>query len=842
MITKSYFFLIFTLNIILLTTFEGDYAYAGVISSKESAYLVDNASIISGIVKTNNGVPISGAVVSDGYSVVQTDETGHYSFTRNYSSEFVFISLPETYEVPVDEKKIPKLYLRINDNVNYSYDFVLTPFVDGGKADSTHVLIALSDPQVQADYETWRFRNETIQDVIKLKNSYPEGTNFYGVVVGDLVWDEYHRLSEHTTSCSELEFPVFQVIGNHDHDMNISDDFHADHYFKDAYGPTYYSFNRGKIHYVVLDDIEYLGGKAYAHNVTQNQINWLKKDLAFVPEDKTIVMCVHAPLVGSFVLNRGELFDLMGGRRSIQHVISGHHHKNTNYEINSRLIDHTLGAVQGGFWSGNYCPDGTPNGYGVFQAGDQGYDNWYYKSTGYSKDYQFNAYPVNSVDTGEGKLDCIIANVWNYDSKWIVNIYEDGEKHPMQQYSGNDPEMYDFFAEGGDTRPNYPGIDGGTIASRNCGSVATNHLFFYKPTNPDADFVVEITDRFGEVYRKKLLHNMMVATFKETNGDWKYEQDFNTLPSYPNQYIDATGLAKGTFVQGHSPEGWYASTSGNIRPTGNESDSWSYFNYYRINNGSQTDGWLYSFGEGNPSSKTENSLDRSLGSLISYDNRCISFGVLIENNTDQTIRSVGIDYTGKMWRAGDDPLSEQELTFSYKLNPDVIGIRDRKTWIGEVESIIVDSLSFISPSDNTAAQMYTPNTQINGEDAANQAVVKGVINVTLEPGDVILLRWMDNDNRGNDHALSIDNLIVTAFFNPVITSVDDAKQSRYSMYNNGNVLYFSKIPKGDVEVYDIMGNLLYRNKISLNVLHLNSIKKHGIYLVRYGNIIQKILL
>ena len=796
---------------------------------------------ISGYVLTNAGLPVVNAVVSDGYSVVRTNGNGYYSFTRNNNTEFVFISLPEAYEMPMGNDGSPHLYAKVSDTGNFSNTFVLTPFADGGAADSSHVMIAISDPQVRADYETWRFRNEGIKDMIKLKNSYPEGTRFYGVVVGDQVFDDYARMEEHQASCNMLGFPVFQVIGNHDCDRYISDDAGSEHYFKALYGPTYYSFNRGKIHYVVLDDIEYLGAKEFNNNITQNQIDWLTKDLTLVPAEKSIVFLVHAPFQGSNVGNRTAVYNLLASRNTVQHhLISGHSHCNNNTVIYSYLMDHNLGSADGAFWAGDYCFDGTPNGYGVFQAGKEGFSNWFYKSTGCDKRFQFNVFPVNSVNTGDGKTGCIIANVWNYDSNWSVNIYEDGFKKVMQKYTGLDPKMFDYLALDGDTRPNYPGIDGGLTLLSNPGVERSTHLFSYKPAHPDAEFIVEVTDRFARLYRQKVLRNMMVAGFSQEGNDWVYHQDFNTLPGYPNQLVETTLLAKGTFVQGHTPEGWYACTSGAISPAGGNSVTWSQFNYLRINNGDQADGWLYSYGAGNPASASQNDSERSLGSVTSLNQRGIDFGVLIENNTDQTLSGLGIKYTGKMWRTGKNPSSRQKLTFSYAINPDAAAIRDRNIWIAEVTTTTAESLSFQSPEKNVAVLQGLSNAALDGNATENQVLVEGKVNAPLLPGEVLLLRWDNTFNADSNHGLSIDDLTVRALVESA-TNVVPAIKSDCSFYNRGKTLYFSQIPASDVMVYDIAGHIVYRQKINTHVLNLEGFVRQGVYLVQTGYTVQKIV-
>ena len=64
--------------------------------------------------------------------------------------------------------------------------------------------------------------------------------------------------------------------------------------YKQVMAPTYYSFNVGNVHYIVLDNIECTNAtvntdrsdgaynRTYKDYVVQEQLDWLKKDLAFV--------------------------------------------------------------------------------------------------------------------------------------------------------------------------------------------------------------------------------------------------------------------------------------------------------------------------------------------------------------------------------------------------------------------------------------------------------------------------------------------------------------------------------------------------------------------------------
>jgi hypothetical protein len=730
------------------------------------------AALLTGTVLTDKGSPVDGAAVSDGVTIVQTDANGAYELPYRDNAEFVFVSVPSGYDIPLDATGSPQLYQRVTSAG--TYNFTLHQQEDGGKADSTHVLFVFSDPQVLNGYDDHRFRYETVEDVLEFKKTYPAGTKFYGICVGDIVWDWYNANSMMKGYFEAMGFPNFMTIGNHDHqctaakqETEAKQDSIADDKFTAIWGPTYYSFNIGAIHYVVLDNVLYKGhngSKDYSCGLTAEQQNWLQQDLALVPNGTPVVVSFHIPSKNM----EGVLSSLktwVNKGTVVQHLISGHTHTNIVNEISARLIERTMGAAEGAFWCSNWCSDGSPNGYMVYEAnGQKGFNNWFYKATGYPKEYQIRTFPVNSIDAGNSKTNCVLANVWNYDSKSQVNIYENGEKHTMRQFTGIDPKIYDVMLEDGDTRPNYPGSDGGTIASKNPGAGATNHMFYYVPEDPNAEFVVEFTDRFGHVYTEPVLKNMMVATFSKNKEDqWVYEENFDELVEYPNEH--SATLAKGTFVQGHYPEGWYACTSGSTMPSSISTAKWNSFNYFCIGEGSHEGSGLYNFGAGNPAVKSKNSTYRSLGSLNDNTNRSIMYGVLIENNTKHKITSLDVSYTGKVWRVGSSATAIDTLQFEYVVltsAPLVRALRDRTKYLGDIRTKAVKDLNFTTPSAFTAKTNGTVAAGVDGENDANQSRLSASITLSVKPGEVVLLRWTDNDEQGADQALAIDDLVVKA--------------------------------------------------------------------------------
>ena len=193
----------------------------------------------------------------------------------------------------------------------------------------------------------------------------------YGISLGDLVWDNmpYHTI--YKERIQKIGVPVFQAIGNHDHDKAVSDDTEADASFESAFGPTYYSYNIGDCHFIVLDDVLYAGSSSYTADITDEQMAWLEQDLQYVPKDKLIILGVHIPTSrrnrpSTQVENCEELYALLDGYQV--RILSGHSHNNYTTTISESIEENTLGSVMGAYWNGKeLCNDGSPRGYAVYE-------------------------------------------------------------------------------------------------------------------------------------------------------------------------------------------------------------------------------------------------------------------------------------------------------------------------------------------------------------------------------------------------------------------------------------------------------------------------------------------
>lgn len=445
-------------------------------------------NLVGIITDTKTKQPIQGVSVSDGYSVVQTDEKGVYQLSRHSNARFVHYSIPAEAKVLMKDG-LPDFYAKIDKSVKvFRKDFSLDMLENGIEKDFT--LYAIADPQVRTTANLTRFQNESMVDIEGTAGDY---INVYGLMLGDIVYDALSLLEPMKESIISDHIKIFPVIGNHDHDQNSTSDLAAAVPYEDVYGPTDYSFNRGNSHIIVMDNVIYTAKQTYTAGFSEQQIKWLREDLKTVDKDKLIILAVHIPMRNSSGVTRlAELQALLSEYREV-HVMSGHTHYNENVIVSDNTYEHIHGAACGAWWSGTINSDGTPNGYAVYKVSDKTIINWYYKSTNYDKSYQIRMYPALSFNDPSGY---ITANIWNSDATWKVEFFEDGAKTgEMSRIADYDKAAYTFFKGLGKSEPTAPNTS--TTWFRR-----PDHMYHIKPVNPEAQFMIKATDRFGNVYQQ----------------------------------------------------------------------------------------------------------------------------------------------------------------------------------------------------------------------------------------------------------------------------------------------------------------------------------------------------
>lgn len=449
--------------------------------------------LISGtVLNSQNKKGIQGVAVTDGFTVVRTNMQGAYSFYSHPDAEFVYLSLPAGYEIPADHF-LPQFYQWLKKG-QVKYNFVLTKETTD---DSHHILIVGADPQPanSAAAQKWsQFANDYFKPVLQQYGALPK----LGLLCGDIVGDDLSLFANHKKAVATMGLPVFQVIGNHDENYEARTDEGSQKTFRENFGPEYYSFNKGKIHYVVLDDVFYLGKESrYTGYVTERQLKWLENDLRFVPHGSTVIVSAHISFEydtqrpagseslalpdDSPVMNVAHLYKLLQPYKL--HVMTGHTHWNQSFESNN-VFHHVHGAICGAWWGGETSFDGAPLGYSVYEIRNDSI-SWYFQSAGKDRNYQMQLSYVDSIGS-------VVANVWNWDAKWKVEMIADGkELGEMTRYIGYSPVMADYYNS---LPPGSPWMK----------PVLTAHLFKRQVDKNVKQVSVRVTDRFGRVYLDSL--------------------------------------------------------------------------------------------------------------------------------------------------------------------------------------------------------------------------------------------------------------------------------------------------------------------------------------------------
>lgn len=174
---------------------------------------------------------------------------------------------------------------------------------------------------------------------------------------------------------------------------------------------------------------------------------------------------------------------------------------------------------------------------------------------------------------------------------------------------------------------------------------------------------------------------------------------------------------------------------------------------YNAGNGGSNTGAIYSFGTA--------AGDRALGGTASGG---AVFGspaagavaawiaVAFTNNTAQTLDSITVGFDGEQWRDGGAATpTAQTMVLQWGIGT---AFTDVTTW-----NTPGGTFNFASPVNvNTGS-----GAAVDGNVAGLVADRGGLISdLDLEVGSTLWIRWIENNDAGNDHGLAIDNFEVTA--------------------------------------------------------------------------------
>lgn len=521
----------------LMGTMDLTVSYTAPPSEDDKDITVKDGNNVYGVVSCN-GKGVSGVVVSDGYEVVQTDSDGVYQFKSDKHHGYVFVSVPSGYEA-VSEGVFPMIHQQLAKPVS-EVERVDFPLVEA-PGQENHTMLVFGDLHMANRTSDARQFADFAADVNEYLASYP-GRKTYAMTLGDMTWELYwvsnkYAFDEYKRDINKIKgIQIFNTIGNHDHEMavGLAGDFDTVTRYKKTIAPTYYSFNIGNVHYVVIDDIECTNtGKGdaasrdYNDKVVQEQLEWLKKDLSYVSKSTPLVIAMHAPLYNDSEngsLNNTAEFEDIIKSHTVSHIWTGHTHKmyNVDKTATKNIFEHNAGAVCATWWwTGNWtsgihiAQDGAPGGYSIMDVDGTEF-KWQFKSTYHEIDHQFRTYDRNSmtltsdlyVDSGKSASDkqkfedqakewknasndnYVYINVWNYDPHWTIEVKEDGKSLNVERVSGKDPLHLIAY--------------NGKSPSGGFGTSVTKHLFRVQASSATSTLDIKVTDRFGNVYTETM--------------------------------------------------------------------------------------------------------------------------------------------------------------------------------------------------------------------------------------------------------------------------------------------------------------------------------------------------
>ena len=521
---------------------------------------------IYGVVECD-GKPVQGVAVSDGYQIVLTNKKGQYALQSEKRNGNVFITIPSGYEaVCVGDDVVPPFWAELNGDVKSAerHDFALKA-VNNDK----HVVVAAADIHIANHHnDLSNFRDVFIPQLKEEIEQYRKaGIPVYTFCLGDstheIYWYDYlFDIGDFRKLLAQIKYPtpLFNTMGNHDNDgatpCDENTDFNATAKYRKAFGPTYYSVNIGKVHYVMLDNIHYInapggkkakgivGARNYTCDITPEQLAWLKKDLELVTDKSTpIVVGVHSPIYRYKNGMKGKINSTLAEPSASEfaallqpfsnvHIISGHAHRNrTTYGCDDKnqteianIIDHNIVAVSGSLWysSGFGGPMlgslGEPAGCKIFTIDNKDI-KWYFNPTQLPAKEQFRCFDMNAVrdyfkrngevrvfidhfpertDYAEWETDnAVMIHVWDWANDWKIKVTENGKELKVTRKKAENPQMLV-----GLDIPNTLWLH--KFDKKNNKRKMHPHMFHVVTSAPNTTIEVTVTDRFGNEYHQTM--------------------------------------------------------------------------------------------------------------------------------------------------------------------------------------------------------------------------------------------------------------------------------------------------------------------------------------------------
>lgn len=351
---------------------------------------------------------IRGVRVSNGLDIVVTDKRGRYKLPvyDQPGGTTLFVTKPASYALPVDDTNVPQFFYHHVPEGSPTLRFgglpatgalpraVNFPMVRTRKKDRFKIVVS-GDTQSYSNNEVGYVRDSLAAEVAKMDDVE------LVMIEGDVMGDDLGLFPRFKSIMSLTGTQLYMVGGNHDLDFDAATDNHSFDTLRREWGPTYYSFEIGDVHFIGLDNVRYpctpeidnadglhsfcddpVNSPAYNGRIDARQMEWLARDIELTSKRKLIVLNMHIPLVtyiDQFATrhqtdNVAEVYALLEGRKAL--AFSGHTHTieqirpGEEYEGWNTAFSEPIGpaafpqivagASSGSWWSGDFDFDNLP--------------------------------------------------------------------------------------------------------------------------------------------------------------------------------------------------------------------------------------------------------------------------------------------------------------------------------------------------------------------------------------------------------------------------------------------------------------------------------------------------
>lgn len=449
--------------------------FLGLIGSQASGFgapgqvpLGEGASSATGVVfhdRNGNGSRdagergLRGVGVSNGEHVAVTGPHGQYTLPVT-DDTIIFVIKPSGWMTSVDPvTQLPKFFYIHKPNgspaLKYggvpptgplpaSVDFPLLRV----KEPDRFTMLCFGDTQPRDQQEVDFIAHDIVEEVA--------GEDIlFGTTLGDLVFDDLRVMEPLTRAIGLIGAPWYHVIGNHDHNYDAPAPEQADETYERVFGPSYYSFNYGKVHFIALNNISWdVNKKEYHGELGAKQRAFIEADLQLVPKDRLVVLMMHIPFHD--VQDRKELFALL---KPFPHTFSLAAHWHTQEHFFLDAGDDWQGALPhhhvvhatacGSWWGGQFdevgiphavMADGAPNGYSFITFDGNEY-LMRFKAPRRPATYQMDIHAPEAVSSNEAAQTDVIVNVFAGSSRSKVEIRLGASPswQPMERFTGTAP-------------------------------------------------------------------------------------------------------------------------------------------------------------------------------------------------------------------------------------------------------------------------------------------------------------------------------------------------------------------------------------------------------------------